>query len=668
MSAHPALSRRDFLKVTYTTGAGLMIAFALPGCSKEASNGPAPTPTSTLLPALKGPDALTPNVFVTIGHDGLVSVTVPRSEMGQGVRTAFAMILAEELDADWKSIRVKQADADPVFGDQHTGGSASISGSYMTLRLAGATARSLLISAAAKVWGVARAICTAENGMVIRSDTGAKLSFGYLVPLAATLPLPNPIGTSLKDPKKFHIVGTRMASVDTTDIVTGHARFGMDIRLPGMLHAVVAHNPTIDGTISHFDAAKAMQVPGVRKIVPLDTGVAVVGDTTWSAMQGRQALTVTYEDGPTADYSSHREEQLMLQTAFVKPGARELVQYYVVPFLSHAPMEPMNCVADVRADRCDVWVSSQDPPTFKDSAEEAAGTSITNLHVPLIGGGFGRRLQIGPVDYVAEAVHVSKAVGAPIKLFWTREEDIQHEYYHPLSVTMVRADLGDISTLQLNRSESSAVPAGAWRSVENVPEAFAHECFVDEFAHATKQDPVQLRREFVESRGLTVINLAAEKAGWGTPLPAGHGRGIAYHATWDVTHVAQVAEVSVDHGGNVRVHRVVCAVDCGVVVNPDSVEAQMESGIIFGMTAALKSSLSFEKGRVQQSNFHDYPLLRMDEAPVIEVYIVPSQEDPSGVGEMSNPVIMPAVANAVFAATGVRVRRVPILPKTILAG
>jgi isoquinoline 1-oxidoreductase beta subunit len=293
------------------------------------------------------------------------------------------------------------------------------------------------------------------------------------------------------------------------------------------------------------------------------------------------------------------------------------------------------------------------------------------LHVPLIGGGFGRRLSDNfPIPHMVEAVQISQAVGAPIKLFWTREDDLQHDYYHPLSVTRASAKLNDPQTLLYSTSRTetgSAIPTGAWRSVENVPEAFARESFIDEYAFATKQDPVELRRKIMDGRGKAVVELAAEKAGWGTPLPAGHGRGIAYHATWSVTHVAQVAEVSVDQDGHVRVHRVVCAVDCGTVINPDMVEAQMEGGIIFGLTTALKAAISIEQGRVQQSNFHDYPLLRLDEAPMVEVFIVPSTESPTGIGEMSNPVIMPAVANAIFAATGKRIRRLPIKPEDLKA-
>ncbi len=666
MNGKFAINRRDFLKVSYAAGAGLLVSIYLPGCAGKPGPASTPTAAATPRPPLAGPDKVSPSVFVTLGQDGTVAITIHRSEMGQGVRTALAMILAEDLDADWKSIRVRQADGDSAYGDQQTGGSVSISGSYLALRMAGALARSLILSAAAQFWSIAKEDLTTENGTVVHPQTGEKLPYGYLVPLAAGLPMPSRSEVKLKPAQEFRFIGTRVGSLDNADFVTGKAIYGADVTLPGMLYAVVVHNPEIYGKITGYDEGQARQVPGVRDIVKLGDGVAVVAENTWSALQGRQALSVTFGKGLNAGYSSAAEEQELMKEAAVEAGPDELVAYYVMPYLSHAPMEPMNCVADAKPDRCDVWVSSQDPMSFKYIAMGAAGTDVS-LHVPLLGGGFGRRLGVGPVNYVGEAVEISKAVGAPVKLFWTREEDIQHEYYHPLSVTAVKANLGDIASLQASRFEASGVPTGAWRSVTNVPEAFARECFIDEFAHATGQDPVELHRKTVYGRGLGVVDLAAEKAGWGTPPPAGRARGFAYHATWGVTHVAQVAEVSVDGQGGVRVHRVVCAVDCGTVINPDTVEAQMEGGIVFGLTAALKASVSFENGRVQQTNFHDYPLLRMDEAPVVEVYIVPSTETPTGIGEMSNPVIMPAVANAIFAATGKRLRRLPIRPADILA-
>ena len=659
--------RRDFLKVSFVAGAGLLISIYLPGCSSRTTFGPEPTSVLTPRGPLEGPDSLKPGLFVHIGRDERVTITIHRSEMGQGVRTALAMILAEELDADWKAIHVEQADADASFGDQLTGGSLSIIMCFDILRRAGAVARDMLVSAAAQVWAIDKGKCVTGNGTVINPDTQEKLSYGYLVPLAATLPVPKDFDVPVKRVKDFRVIGTRVGRIDEPDIITGKALFGMDVSLPGMLFAVVAHNPVVGGGIAAFDDAEARAVPGVRQVLQLESGVAVVAENTWSALQGRNALDLTYDDGPNADYDSAAEEAKLMGDAAVEAGPDELVAYYTVPFLSHAPMEPMNCVADARADACEVWVSTQDPKDFKSRASAAFKGDVT-VHVPLLGGGFGRRLDIGPVDYVAEAVQLSKAVGAPIKLFWTRDEDIQHEFYHPLSVTRVSAGLDDIGTLKTAcYTAYRTIPFGPWRSVANVQEAFGRECFLDEYAIATRQDPIELRRKILTGREQAVLDLAAEKAGWSTPLPEGRARGVAFHSTWNTTPVAQVAEVSVDEDGHVRVHRVVCAVDCGVAINPSMIEAQMEGGIVFGLTAALKASINFKRGRAQETNFNSYPLLRMDETPLVEVHIVPSTKLPGGIGEMSNPVIMPAVANAIFAATGKRVRRVPIRSEDLLS-
>ncbi len=668
MTGGQSLSRRDFLRVSYVAGLGLLISIYLPGCSETE---PGPTPTLSPLPTLAGPDTLKPDIYFSIGQDGIVTVRFFRSELGQGVRTALPMILAEELDADWNSIRVESVGADTRYGTQTTGGSVSVSSYYNILRWAGAVGRDLMVTAAAQVWEVPKEGCATENGVVVNQATGERLSYGYLVPLAASLPVPKAWEVPMKNKEDFRIIGRRLPRLDGADLVTGKAVFTMDVKLPGMLYAVVAHNPAIRGTITEFDDSEARAVPGVRQVVRIESGVAVVAESTWSALQGRQALKFTTGASPIADYDSNSDAQELLSAATTPPDANELVAYYTLPYLGHAPMEPNNCVADFRSDRCEVWAPTQSPQNLKSNVINATGLpgDAVTVHIPLVGGAFGRRIyeQI-PISYVVEAVQISQAMGAPVKLLWTRDEDIQHDYFHPLSVTRVRASLDDVTTINLRRVEASgSIPTGPWRSVTNVTEAFARECFVDEFAFATHQDPLGVPRQVAPDRGKAVLDLVAQKAGWGTPLPAGQGRGIAYFATWDATPVAQVVEVSVDSRGQVRVQRVVCVVDCGVVINPDMVEAQMEGGIIFGLTAALKASISIEKGQVQQSNFHDYPLLRLDETPAIEVYIVPSDKDPSGIGEMSNPVIMPAVANAVFAATGKRIRHIPIRPEDILS-
>jgi isoquinoline 1-oxidoreductase subunit beta len=668
MTAIPSSTRRDFLKVSFLAGSGLLLTIYLPGC--------APRPTATTiatdptLPTLEGPDELQPGVFVRIGLDGIVTITVHRSEMGQGVRTALPMILAEELDADWQDVRIEQADADSDYGDQLTGGSVSVERFYMPLRKAGAVARDLLVAAAAQVWGIPKETCLTERGEVVRADTQERLSYGYLVPLAATLPVPAVSAVALKKPSEFRIIGTRAPRVDGPQLIRGESVFGMDVRRAGMLYAVAARSPAINGRVTDFDGGQAQAVPGVRAIVPMEGGVAVVAENTWSALEGRRALEITADEGPASGFNSRVYEESLLSRLTVEPGPRELVRYYSVPFYSHASMEPMNCLVDARADLCEVWAPTQNPQGLKQAIvrHTRLPAEAVIVHVPLIGGGFGRRLDdLYPMPFILEGIDISLAVGAPVRFMGTRQEEFQHDYFHPLSVSRVRANLDNVSLPDVTRLEATGVPTGAWRSVTNVPEAFARESFVDEYAVALGQDPLELRRSLWRgsSRAKAVMDLAAEHAGWGEKLPEGRGRGLAYHATWDATHVAQVAEVSVSGEGQVRVHRVVCAVDCGVVINPDIVEAQMEGGIVFGMTAALKAAISIDHGQVQQTTFHDYPLLRLDETPDIEVHIAPSAESPTGVGEMANPVIAPAIANAVFAATGKRVRRLPLFAEDV---
>lgn len=639
----------------------------LPSCQAyPPAETPTESPAATEKPGLEGPKEFSPSAYVLVAADGSVTVTVHRAEMGQGIRTSLAMILAEELDADWQRVRIVQADADlkHVYGDQHTGGSRSTSLFYMPFRQAGALARDLLVTAAAQVWGVDKSMCTTELGEVIRQGTSDRLDYGYLVPLASQLHVESGKPVKLKNPEDFRIIGTKVQSPDGPGFVTGSATFGIDVRVPGMLYAVVARPRAIGGHLAAYDDAEARLVSGVHSIVPLKDGVAVVAGTTWQAIQGRKALKLTTTSGSVSEFDSQKEEARLRANLETEAEAGELIAYYVVPFYSHAPMEPMNCLADARQDRCEIWVPTQDPQGVKRSVLSQTGLSDEQVvvHVPFLGGGFGRRLDVNsPIPLVTEAVEISQKVGAPVRLMWTREEDIQHDYYHPLSVTQVRATLNVIERPRLTRQEARGVPTGAWRAVTNVPEAFARECFLDEYAHAMAMDPLELRRELYPSGALRqVLDLAAEKGGWGSALPTGRGRGIACHATWGVTPVAQVAEVSVDASGQVRVQRVVCAVACGQVINPDTVAAQMEGGIVFGLTAALKGCVSIAGGQVQQSNFDDYPLLRMEETPEIEVYILSSHDAPSGIGEMANPVTGPAVANGIFAATGRRIRRLPI--------
>jgi isoquinoline 1-oxidoreductase beta subunit len=682
MSTERQINRREFLKVSALAGAGLTIAICLPGCQSAPTptEAPVPTPEPTQLPAPTAsaePTATAqaevlfePNIYLTIDNTGRVTIRAFRSEMGQGIRTAIATIVAEELDADWSTVRIEQSPTDSDYGDQVTGGSASVSNYYTILRQAGATVRHMLVTAAAQMWEIEMESCRTESGWVVHPDGNQRLAYADLVGAAAELPLPKRSEVQLKAPEDFSLIGSSMPLYDAPGMVDGSARYGSDLQVPGMLYATVARCPEFGGSVASFDASKAKSVAGVQDVVQIDRGIAVVAGNSWAAIQGRAALEVTWEQGSYADWSSASIRQQLVERA-PAPDDTATEAAYDIPYLAHATMEPMTCLADVRADSCEVWAPSQAPQEAKQRARSITKLSADaiTVHVPLLGGGFGRR---HGTDFVEESVQISQAVGAPIKLVWTRDDDIQHDLYHPLSYTHVSASLdenGQPSRLPRVRSfpMTIGVPTGYWRSVENFTEAFARESFLDEVAAEKGLDPLELRLALLPERAQTVVELVAVQAEWGSTLSEGWGRGLAYWATFGVTHVAQVVEVSVSTDGEVRVHRVVCAVDCGTVINPDAVVAQMEGGIVFGLTAALKAEITIENGRVQQSNFHDYPLLRMDEMPIIEVHIVPSKERPSGIGEMGVPPIAPAVANAVYAATGKRIRRLPISAEALRA-
>jgi isoquinoline 1-oxidoreductase beta subunit len=684
MSAKTGISRRDFIKLTAGSGAALVLGFYIP--SKR----------ETLAAASTGEAAseFEPNAYLVIDTDGNVTLRIHRSEMGQQIQTAVAMILAEELEADWTTIQLVQAPADRVYGDQNTGGSASISGSYHVLRQAGATARLMFIQAAAQLWGVEPDACYAENGMVIHEPDGQQLSYGDLVGTAAQLPVPSTRDVPLKDPADFRIIGTPMGQFNELDIVTGRAVYGSDIKLPGMLYAAIARCPVFGGSLVSYDSSAAEAIDGVLQVVDASNRVVVIANSTWAAIEGRDMLDITWNEGQYADLDSDGIRATLIERvesiageAGNDSGITMIEADYETPYLAHATMEPMNCTADMRDDGGDIWSPTQN----RQGAQSTAGSLVSlspgtiNIHVPMIGSGFGRRLQN---DYTGEAAVLSKMIGAPVKVVWTRDDDMQHDYYTAVSYHRMRAGIDadgnpvswehyvatpesnnsigsripyDISQQYRANSVSFPVPTGAWRAVFSNQNAFANECFIDELAAAAGKDPYAFRMELLPDSDpmKPVLERAATKAGWGTPLPEGWARGIACHSTFNVTPVAQVVELSLD-GDTIRVHRVVCAIDCGVVINPDGVIAQMEGGIAFGLTAVLKGEITLKNGRVEQSGFRNYRPLRIGEMPKIEVYLMDSTRSPSGVGEMGVPPIAPAVANAVSVLTGKRVRSFPI--------
>ncbi len=728
MSAPKSRARRDFLKTSATGAAALVIGFRF---SDDA-----------FAQSAQEKKLINPfDAWVHIEADGRVRLVLAKSEMGQGVTTSLPMILAEELAVDWKQVKVEQAPTNPNVYDHGTGGSASVRTSYLPLRQAGAAARTMLLQAAADQWQVNVNTCRAEGGAIVHGPRVKRLPYAQLVAAASKLPIPDFSKVTLTNPKEFKIVGTDVPRADIPSKVDGSGVFGMDVRVPGMLYAVVARCPVFGGKVRSFDATKAKAVGGVKHIVEIPAlpeahtagGVAVVADTTWAAMQGRDALKIEWDEGEHASESSatlrKQFEDLLSRTdgtlvrndgdarAAIQSAAEKIEATYEVPFQNHSPMEAMNATVHIRTDGAEAWLPSQGPQWGQDAIAKIAGLPGDKVvvHTTLLGGGFGRRYH---ADFVAEAAQISKATGAPIKVVFTREDDTQHGFYRPASLHKLSgaldakgqpsawlhlmssvsidqywtppdkakpassevggaANLGyAIPNLRMEYAPAkSGVPVMWWRSVEHSTNGFVTECFLDELAAAGKIDPLELRlRLLAEPRQVRVppdnestldtrrlracLELAALKAGWGKPLAKGRGRGIACHFSFD-TYVAEVAEVTVTEGV-VRVDRVVAAVDCGRVINPNGARAQIEGGINYGLTAALKSAITIDKGRVEQSNFDNYEMLRIDEAPAIEVHFVPSEEAPTGTGEPGLPPCAAAVMNAVFAATGRRVRRLPI--------
>jgi len=707
------LSRRRFLSVSAAAGGGLLIGFmAVPSIrDADAAQSVAGEP-------------FTPNAFIRIGSDGQIVLTMPYVEMGQGTYTSIPMLIAEELEVDLKQVQLEAAPpneklyANPLLGVQATGNSNAVRGAWQPLRQAGATARTMLVSAAAKRWNVEPASCRAQSGEVLHASTGRKIKYGDLAADASRMPVPENV--ALKPRKDFKLIGTPAKRLDTPSKVNGTAVYGIDVRPPGVKIATLAQSPVFGGRVKSVDDTKAKAVKGVHQIVRLDDAVAVVADHMGAAKKGLAALEIEWDDGPlaklTTDAIVGELEKATLNSGAVAQNignvetaiataVTKVEATYEVPFLAHATMEPMNCTVHVRKDGCEIWVGSQALARAQATAAKTTGLPLDKVvvHNHLIGGGFGRRLEI---DGVTRAVQIAMQVEGPVKVVWTREEDIQHDMYRPCFFDRISAGLDDkgmpvawsnrfagssiiarwlppgfnkgldpdttegaidlvyaLPNLHVEylRVEPPGIPTAFWRSVGPSHNVFVTESFIDELAVAAKQDPVAYRRALLDKtpRAKAVLDLAAQKAGWGKPLPAGVGRGVSVQFVF-ATYLAQVAEVEVSKEGAVRVRRVVCAVDCGTVVNPDTVRAQIQSAIIFGITAALHGEITLKGGRIEQSNFHDYQMLRMNEAPAIEVYIMNSAEPPGGMGEAGTSAITPAVTNAIFAATGKRIRKLPV--------
>lgn len=701
------LSRRSFLATTAAGGA-FMLSLSLPFGKSEAAS----------------PEGFAPNAFIRIGSDGQVALTMPYVEMGQGTYTSIPMLIAEELDVSLKQVRLEHAPpnekiyANPLLGVQATGNSNAMRGAWKPMREAGATARSMLVAAAAKRWAVDPESCRTQDGEVVHPQTNRRLTYGELAAEAAKLPVPKAV--ALKPAADFKLIGTPAKRLDGPGKVNGTAVYGIDVRPPGLKVATLVQSPVFGGRVKSVDDAEAKAVKGVRQIVRLDDAVAVVADHMGAAKKGLAALKIEWDDGPNAGLATAdiaRElEQATLRSGPVAQNlgdadkamagaATKVEAIYQVPFLAHATMEPMNCTVHLRKDECEIWIGNQAIARVQAMAAKAAGLPAEKVivHNHLIGGGFGRRLD---ADGAVRAVEIAKHVDGPVKVVWTREEDIQHAMYRPYWFDRISAGLDDKGMpvawknrfagssviarwlppafkdgldpdttegaidlvynlpnfhVEYVRVEPQGIPTAFWRSVGPSHNVFVTESFIDELAAAAKQDAVAYRRALLDKspRAKAVLDLAAEKAGWGQALPKGSGRGISLQFSFG-SYMAHVAEVEVSKDGAVRVRRVICAVDCGTVVNPNTVQAQIQSGIVFGTTAALYGEITLKNGRVEQGNFDTYQILRINEAPAIEVHVVKSTEPPGGMGETGTSAIVPAIANAIFAATGKRLRKMPI--------
>jgi isoquinoline 1-oxidoreductase beta subunit len=703
-------SRRSLLKAGLA--GGFVLAFHMPLRAENEPNQPPNNPAGQFAP----------NAFIRIDRAGKTTFVMPQVEMGQGVYTAIPMILADELDADFSQVALAHAPpndklyGNPIFGIQATGNSNSIRAFWKPLRIAGATARAMLVQAAASQWQVDPASCTAANGIVTHAATGRAASYGDLADAAAALPAPT--DPPLKDPKDFTLIGKPLKRLDTPNKTDGKVIYAIDTIVPDMKIATLAQSPVFGGKVAHVDDSAAKTIPGVRKVVVLDDLVAVVGDHMYAAKKGLDALVITWDNGPNTQLTSNdiwndlrvasrKDGAIAKSIGDVDKGLTQGDRYdgeYELPFLAHATMEPMNCTVRLTPGACEIWTGTQVMTRVQATAAKVAGVPIdkVTVHNHLLGGGFGRRLE---ADMVDSAVRVAKEIDAPVKVIWTREEDIQHDIYRPAYRDTISASLQngkivawkykvsgssvmarwfppgfqngvdidavdsavdmpyDIPNRQVAyvRAEPPAVPTGFWRGVGPNNNVFATECFMDELARKANMDPVEFRRAMLGNnpRLKAALDLAAEKSGWGQPLPPRAGRGVSVQPSF-ASFIATVVEAEVDSNGEVHLRRVTSAVDTGIAVNPDTIMAQLEGGLIFGLTAALWGEVTIDKGRVLQSNFNDYRMLRIDEVPNIEVHVIKSGEDPGGIGETGATAGPPALRNAIYAATGVALRRLPI--------
>jgi len=716
------VTRREFLKKSLT-GTGLVLAISFNPFAIRLVKAQA---------LQQNPhEVFAPSAWLQIAPDNVVTVMVNKSEMGQGVYTSLPMIVAEELEADWEQVRFEPAPAreafkDPVWGMQSTGGSTSVRHMFPALRKAGATAREMLVQAAATVWQVPAKECLASRGTVKHPNKEESLTYGELCVKASKVGIPD--DPPLKQPSQFSIIGTSKARLDIPDKVHGATLFGTDVLVPDMLYAAVERSPAYGARLLFFNKSAAKSVPGVRHVLSLHGAVAVCADTMYAAWKGRDALDAKWGQGAHPDLSNESLEGLLISHAGYEgatarhdgnprqalfKAARRVEATYLLPYLAHATMEPMNCTAHVQENRCDVWIPTQNQSGVLQAAAKltALGTERVHVHTTFLGGGFGRRYETGVAE---EAIRLSKETGRPVKVLWTREEDMQHDFYRPANCAIIEAAFDtrgflsawsqrivapsifsrllpefirkgvdpsavegvvdmeyEIPHVRVEYIKLDApVPVGFWRSVGHSHNAFTVECFVDELAFAAREDPLDFRLKLLKNHPRTtrVLKTAAQKAGWGKPVPEGRGLGIAQHRSFG-SHMAHVVELSVDkESGMIQVHKVVCAVDCGLVINPDTINAQLESAVIMGLSAALKEKVLLKNGAVISENYEDYEILRMDETPQIEVQIVKSDAPLGGIGDPGLPPVAPAVANAVFAATGARIRRLPLTADAILEG